>query len=126
MRRIHEDLGLPVFIFTDGDPWGMHIAQVVISGSANSAHLKGLTIPSAKWIGVTPNDIVEHSLPSEPMNNADLKRLDELARDVRYSNKEWQEHIHHFQRLRKKAEQQAFSRHGMDYVVDNYLSDKLA
>lgn len=126
MRRIHEDLGLPVFIFTDGDPWGMHIAQVVISGSANSAHVKGLTIPSAKWIGVTPNDIVEHALPSEPMTDADLKRLDELARDVRYSNREWQEHIKQFRRLQKKAEQQAFSRHGMDYVVDTYLSDKLA
>ncbi len=126
MRTIHEELGLPVFIFTDGDPWGMHIAQVVISGSANSAHLKGLTIPSAKWIGVTPSDIVEHELPSEPMNNADLKRLDELARDVRYSNKEWQGHIQHFRRLQKKAEQQAFSRHGIDYVVDTYLSDKLA
>ncbi|MFW9799267.1 MAG: DNA topoisomerase IV subunit A [Candidatus Thorarchaeota archaeon] len=126
MRRLHEDLGLPVLIFTDGDPWGMHIAQVVISGSANSAHVKGLTIPGAKWIGVTPNDIIEHLLPSEPMNSADLKRLDELSRDVRYTNREWQEHIQQFRELRKKAEQQAFSRHGVDYVVDTYLSDKLA
>ncbi|MFW9845974.1 MAG: DNA topoisomerase IV subunit A, partial [Candidatus Thorarchaeota archaeon] len=37
MRRLHEAFGLPVLLFTDGDPWGMHIAQVVISGSANAA-----------------------------------------------------------------------------------------
>ncbi|MHA2377735.1 MAG: DNA topoisomerase IV subunit A [Candidatus Thorarchaeota archaeon] len=125
MRRLHDELDLPVLIFTDGDPWGMHIAQVVISGSANSAHIKGLTIPDAEWIGVTPSDIVEHALPSEPLNNADLKRLDELAGDVRYTGTEWQHHIKEFRQLQKKTEQQAFSRHGADYVVDTYLAGKL-
>lgn len=125
MRKLHEAFGLPVFLFTDGDPWGMHIAQVVKSGSANAAHIPGLTIPTAEWIGVTPADIQEYSLPSEPMTGADLKRLDELARDVRYAGPDWQKHITEFQGLRRKAEQQAFSRYGMDFVVDTYLPDKL-
>lgn len=125
MRNLHVSLGLPVYIFTDGDPWGMHIAKVITSGSANSAHIKGLTIPEAKWIGVTPEDIVNYSLPTEPMNDADLKRLDELSRDVRYSEPEWQNHIQQFKKIRTKAEQQAFSRFGMDYVVDTYLSGKI-
>lgn len=125
MRNLHTSLGLPVFIFTDGDPWGMHIAKVITSGSANSAHIRDLTIPQAQWIGVTPDDIVQYSLPTEPMNDADIKRLDELSHDVRYSDPEWQKHIQHFKNIRKKAEQQAFSRFGMDYVVDTYLSKKL-
>lgn len=125
MRNLHVALGLPVYIFTDGDPWGMHIAKVIMSGSANSAHIKDLTIPDAKWIGVTPEDIVQYSVPTEPMNDADLKRLDELARDVRYGAPEWQSHIQQFKKLRTKAEQQAFSRFGMDYVVDTYLSNKI-
>jgi len=125
MRNLHVSLGLPVYIFTDGDPWGMHIAKVITSGSANSAHIKGLTIPDAKWIGVTPEDIVNYSLPTEPMNDTDLKRLDELSHDVRYSEPEWQNHIQQFKKIRTKAEQQAFSRFGMDYVVDTYLSRKI-
>jgi DNA topoisomerase-6 subunit A len=125
IRTLNERLNLPVYLFTDGDPWGMHIAQVIMSGSANSAHIEGLTTPDAKWIGVTPNDIVSYSLPTEKMNNADLKRLDELSRDVRYSNGEWQQYIEGFRKLRAKAEQQAFSRYGMDFVVDTYLSDKI-
>jgi DNA topoisomerase-6 subunit A len=125
MKNIHTSLGLPVFIFTDGDPWGMHIAKVITSGSANAAHIKDLTIPSATWIGVTPEDINKYALPTEPMNNQDLKRLDELSRDVRYSDQVWQDHLSEFRRMRVKAEQQAFSRYGMDYVVDTYLSDKL-
>jgi DNA topoisomerase-6 subunit A len=126
MRNLHVSLGLPVYIFTDGDPWGMHIAKVITSGSANSAHIKDLTIPSAKWIGVTPEDIIQYSLPTEPMNDADLKRLDELSHDVRYSEPEWQNHIQQFKKIRTKAEQQAFSRFGMDYVVDTYLSKKVS
>jgi DNA topoisomerase-6 subunit A len=125
MRNLHVSLGLPVYIFTDGDPWGMHIAKVITSGSANSAHIKDLTIPNAKWIGVTPEDIVNYSLPTEPMNDSDLKRLDELSRDVRYGEPEWQNHIQQFKKIRTKAEQQAFSRFGMDYVVDTYLSRKI-
>ncbi|RDE16066.1 MAG: DNA topoisomerase [Candidatus Thorarchaeota archaeon] len=125
LRRFHEVLGLPVYIFTDGDPWGMHIAQVIITGSANAAHVRGLTVPDAKWIGVTPADINNYSLPTEQMNDADLKRLDELTQDLRYTGSIWQEHIRGFRELRRKAEQQAFSRYGMDYVVDTYLPDKL-
>ncbi|MHA2141304.1 MAG: DNA topoisomerase IV subunit A [Candidatus Thorarchaeota archaeon] len=125
MRNLHEAFDLPVFLFTDGDPWGMHIAQVVKSGSANAAHISRLTIPSAKWIGVTPSDIREYSLPTEPMASVDLKRLDELSRDIRYAGFDWQKHIAEFRSLRRKAEQQAFSRYGMDFVVDTYLSDKL-
>ncbi|MHA2085663.1 MAG: DNA topoisomerase IV subunit A [Candidatus Thorarchaeota archaeon] len=125
MKRLHDELGMPVYIFTDGDPWGMHIARVIISGSANAAHIDGLAIPNAKWIGVTPADIKKHSLPTEPMSSADLKRLDELSNDARYNEPEWQEYIREFKDLRMKAEQQAFSRYGMDYVVDTYLPEKL-
>ncbi|MBS3793329.1 MAG: DNA topoisomerase IV subunit A [Candidatus Thorarchaeota archaeon] len=126
MKRLHETLGLPLYIFTDGDPWGLHIARVIICGSASSAHIRGLTIPEAHWIGVTASDIVNYDLSTESMTDADMKRLDELKRDVRYADSKWQAYIDDFKDLRKKAEQQAFSRHGMDYVVDVYLPDKIA
>ena len=126
IRNLWKHLNLPVYIFTDGDPWGMHIARVIMTGSANAAHIGGLVVHDAKWIGVTPDDIESHSLPSDPMTNADLRRLDQLAKDVRYSGNEWQGYIDAFRNLRRKAEQQAFSRYGIDYVVNNYLSDKLS
>jgi DNA topoisomerase-6 subunit A len=125
MRNLWKHLNLPVYIFTDGDPWGMHIARVIMTGSANAAHIGGLVVNDAKWIGVTPDDIESYSLPSDPMTNADLRRLDQLTKDVRYAGSEWQGHIEAFRKLRRKAEQQAFSRYGIDYVVNNYLPDKL-
>lgn len=125
MHCLHKDLDLPVAIFTDGDPWGMHIAQVIIAGSANAAHIDGLAIPDAKWIGVTAQDIVDFDLPNEALTDRDLRRLDELTRDSRYLREDWQKEIESYQQLRKKAEQQAFSRYGMDFVVDEYLPQKL-
>ena len=52
IRRLNQELDLPVYIFCDADPWGMHIAMVIISGSANAAHLRDLNTPDAKWAGV--------------------------------------------------------------------------
>ena len=125
IHRLNEELDLPVFIFTDGDPWGMHIAMVIISGSANAAHLRELTTPDAKWSGVWATDIVDYKLPSDALTEVDIKRLHELERDPRYKGELWQREVKKFLSIKKKAEQEAFSRYGLTYIVDEYLPAKL-
>ncbi|KPV64479.1 MAG: Type 2 DNA topoisomerase 6 subunit A [Candidatus Bathyarchaeota archaeon BA2] len=125
IHRLNKELKLPVFIFTDGDPWGMHIAMVIISGSANAAHLRELTTPDAKWSGVWATDIVDYKLPSDALTEVDIKRLHELERDPRYKGELWQREIKKFLSIKKKAEQEAFSRYGLTYIVDEYLPAKL-
>jgi DNA topoisomerase-6 subunit A len=125
IRRLSRELDIPVYIFTDGDPWGMHIAMVIISGSANAAHLRELTTPDAKWSGVWATDIVNYKLPTDPLDEVDIKRLHELQRDPRYKDPLWQREIKTFLKIRKKAEQEAFSRYGLTYIVDEYLPTKL-
>jgi DNA topoisomerase-6 subunit A len=125
LRRLNQELELPVYIFTDGDPWGMHIAMVIISGSANAAHLRDLNTPDAKWSGVWASDIVEYKLPSDRLTELDIKRLHELRKDPRYRGKLWKKEIKTFLNIKKKAEQEAFSRYGLTYIVDEYLPTKL-
>jgi DNA topoisomerase-6 subunit A len=125
IRRLNEELNLPVFIFTDGDPWGMHIAMVIISGSANAAHLRELNTPDAKWSGVWATDIVDYKLPTDPLDDVDMKRLYELQKDPRYKDPLWRREIKTFMKIKKKAEQEAFSRYGLTYIVDEYLPNKL-
>jgi len=125
IHRLNKELELPVYIFTDGDPWGMHIAMVIISGSANAAHLRDLTTPDAKWSGVWATDIVNYKLPSDELTQIDIKRLQELQKDPRYEGALWQREIKQFMKIRKKAEQEAFSRYGLTYIVDEYLPKKL-
>src|SRR5215472_10408717 len=125
LRRLNQELDLPVYIFTDGDPWGMHIAMVIISGSANAAHLRDLNPPDAVWSGVWATDIVDYKLPSDPLTDLDMKRLNELEKDPRYAGDMWQREIDTFRKVRKKSEQEAFSRYGLTYIVDEYLPKKL-
>jgi len=125
LRRLNEELGLPVYILTDADVWGMHIAMVIISGSANAAHLTELTTPDAKWLGVWATDIVRYKLPTDAMTEEDLNRLRLLMRDPRYQDPFWMREINEFLKIKRKAEQQSFSRYGLSYIVKKYLPDKL-
>ncbi len=125
INRLNLKFKLPVYIFTDGDPWGVHIAMVIVSGSANAAHLRGLATPEAKWIGVWASDIIDYKLPTENLTETDLKRLKELKDDPRYTEEPWQREIDLFLKIEKKAELEAFSRYGLTYIVDEYLPAKL-
>jgi len=125
IRRLNNELGLPVYIFSDADPWGMHIAMVIISGSANAAHLRELTTPDAKWAGVWASDISEYKLPSDKLEEIDFKRLRELQKDPRYKEDLWQREINVFMKNQRKCELEAFSRYGLTHIVDNYLPQRL-
>jgi DNA topoisomerase-6 subunit A len=125
LRRLNQELGLPVGILCDADPWGAHIAMVIKSGSAGAAHLRELTTPSAVWLGVWASDILKYKLPSDKLTDIDIKRLYELKADPRYTEKMWHDELDVFLKIKKKSEQEAFSRYGLSYIVDTYLPEKL-
>ncbi|MCS7126382.1 MAG: DNA topoisomerase IV subunit A [Aigarchaeota archaeon] len=126
IRRLNEELGLPVYVFADADPYGVHIASVLIHGSALSAHIKGLNVPDAVWAGVWASDITRYKLPSMKLNDQDIKRLQELELDPRYQNDPWKREIKEFWKIKRKAELEAFSRYGLDFIVKEFLPERLA
>ena len=75
LKRLHDEMKLPVICLTDGDVYGEHIAMVIKSGSANAAHLRELTVPDAKWVGVWATDIEKYKLPTIPMTESDIKTM---------------------------------------------------
>ncbi len=125
IKRLNQELGLPVGILCDADPWGAHIAMVIKSGSAGAAHLRELTTPSAVWLGVWASDIVKYKLPNDKLTEVDIKRLYELKADPRYTDKMWHDELDTFLKIKKKSEQEAFARYGLSYIVDKYLPEKL-
>ncbi|MEN3007401.1 MAG: DNA topoisomerase IV subunit A [Candidatus Methanosuratincola petrocarbonis] len=125
IRRLNQELGLPVYLLTDADPWGMHIAMVIIRGSANAAHLRELTTVKAKWVGLWATDIKRFSLPSFPLTKLDEERIRLLEEDMRYRDFEWQSELQEFKKTKRRAELEAFSAHGLTAIVDKYLPKKL-
>jgi len=124
IRRLRYELNLPTYLFVDADPWGVHIAMVIISGSVQAAHLRGLATPDAIWMGVWASDIEKYKLPSDPFTDTDKIRTQQLLRDPRYQSKFWQRELKLFLKHQRKAEQQAFSRWGLSYVTEEYLPKK--
>ncbi len=126
IKRLNEELKLPVFIFVDGDPFGLHIAMVIISGSAKSAHInRSLSTPSAKWVGVTGTDIIQYKLRADQLRELDIKRIGELQNDPRYKHdKRMQQELKTWIKIGKKAEQQALLRYGFEFIVKDYLPKK--
>ena len=84
-----------------------------------------LAVPDAKYIGVTASDIVNYKLPTDKLRDLDVARLKQLAKDPRYNTEFWQFEIRKMLEIGKKAEQQAFAKYGLAYVVNEYLPAKL-
>ncbi len=63
VRRLNEELGLPVYILTDADPYGFYIYSVFKIGSITlSYESERLATPSAKFIGVSLTDVFGDSI----------------------------------------------------------------
>ena len=126
LKRLNTELNLPVVVFTDGDPWSYRIYASIAYGSIKSAHLSEyLATPSAKFVGIRPSDIVRYDLPSDKLNEQDIKALHSLLSDPRFDSEFWREEIKLQLDLGKKSEQQALAKYGLDFVTDVYLPERL-
>ncbi|WP_254768100.1 DNA topoisomerase IV subunit A [Salinilacihabitans rarus] len=125
-RRLHDELDLPVTVFTDGDPWSYRIYGSVTYGSIKSAHLSEyLATPEAQFVGIQPADIVEYDLPTDPLSDSDVNALESELEDPRFQTDYWEEQIELQLDIEKKAEQQALASRGLDFVTETYLPERL-
>ncbi len=126
LRRITEELKLPVVVFTDGDPWSFRIYASVAYGAIKTAHLSSyLATPSAEFLGVTASDIENYDLPSDRLSEQDVKALQAELTDPRFGTAEWRSEIELMLKNGKKAEQQSLAKYGLNYVTEHYLPEKL-
>ncbi|MFB6120151.1 MAG: DNA topoisomerase IV subunit A [Halobacteriaceae archaeon] len=126
-KRLHDELGLPVGVFTDADPWSYRIFGSVAYGSIKSAHLSEyLATPEAEFVGIRPEDIVEYDLPTDPLSDSDVNALESELEDPRFQTEYWKEQIELQLDIGQKAEQQALASRGLDFVTDSYLPDRLS
>lgn len=127
IKRLNEELGLPVAVFTDGDPWSYRIYASVAYGAIKTAHLSEyMATPGAQFLGVQPSDIIEYDLSTDKLTNQDIKALHSELEDPRFNTEYWKHQINLQLELGKKAEQQAFAGKGLDYVTDTYLPARLS
>ena len=127
LRRLQQESGLPLLVFTDADPWSYRIYGSIAYGAIKTAHISHvLATPSARYLGVTPSDISNYDLPHDGLTERDRQALKAMRSDPRFADDYWSSEIELQLELGLKAEQQALAKYGLDFVTDTYLPEKLA
>ncbi len=130
VRKLSDECRIPVYAFVDCDPYGIsNIYRTLKVGSGNAAHLsRFFCVPQASYLGVTPADIRQYDLPTHPLQDVDIKRArDALKNDPFFkAHKPWQKAIQDLLKMGVRAEQQALAKWGLNYVIEEYLPQKLA
>ena len=129
IRRLADDKKIPVYVFTDGDPYGyFNIYRTLKVGSGNAAHLNEFfCVPQARFLGVTPDDIVEYKLPTHPLKDVDRKRAADAMKNDPFMrhHKPWRLAMERLLKMGVRVEQQALAKHGLEFVASDYLPRKL-
>ena len=131
IRRLADDRKLPVLAFTDGDPYGYcNIYRTLKAGSGQAAHInRFFCVPQAHYLGVTPQDILDYDLQdaTHPLEEVDIKRAKDALKNDPFilHHKEWQATLNQMLQMGVRIEQQAFAKHGLNFVLDVYLPEML-
>ncbi len=130
VRRLSDAMDIPVYAFTDCDPYGFaNIYRTLKVGSGNAAHINQFfCVPRARFLGVTPQDIIDYDLPTHPLKPVDIKRAKDAMKNDPFfkAHRPWKNAIDLILKLGRRAEQQAFAKHHLQFVYDTYLPEKLA
>ncbi|MEM0194970.1 MAG: DNA topoisomerase IV subunit A [Thermoplasmatales archaeon] len=127
LNRLNRELGLPIVVFTDGDPWSFRIFASIAYGAIKTAHISDiLATPTSEFIGITASDILRYDLPTDKLTERDIEALHAELEDPRFNVPFWKGEIETMLKIGKKAEQQALAKYGLDFVTDSYLPEKLS
>ncbi len=130
LKRLSKELNLPVFSLVDSDPYGHYIHSVYLRGSKRLSYESPfLATPNIKLLGVLTRDLDAYKIPDDcrlSMTKADEKRIkDMLNEGFVKKNKAWEADLKLALKMKVKAEIQALSSHGFEYLTDQYLPQKL-
>lgn len=129
IRKLSDDKKIPVYCFNDCDPYGIsNIYRTLKVGSGNAVHLNQFfCVPQARFLGVSPQDIVDYDLPTHDLKDVDIKRAQDMLKNDPFfqAHKEWQKAIEMMLKSGQRAEQQALAKHGLNFVIEEYLPNKL-
>jgi len=130
LSRITSELKIPVLALVDSDPYGLKILSVYMSGSKNMSYdSASLTTPNIKWLGLRPSDLDRYNLPEQcrlKMTESDIKTGKELLQEAFImKNPKWMKELQIMVKTKEKAEIQALSSFGFQYVTEVYLPRKL-
>lgn len=130
LRRLNEELGLPIYCLLDCDPWGHYIYSVIKQGSISLAfESERMAVPDAKFIGIRAKDYKDCDLSDDvkiTLNDNDIKRAKEIAAYPWFEgHKAWQKEIARLLENGFKMEVESLITKDISYVTEEYVPQRL-
>ncbi|MCH7813721.1 MAG: DNA topoisomerase IV subunit A [Planctomycetes bacterium] len=130
LHRMHTELGLPVYLLMDNDPWGYYIYSVIKQGSINLAFESGrMAIPDARLLGVSAFDYERFDLTDDvkiELDANDVKRAKQILDYPWFTGKRpWTREIKKLLANGFKMEVEALCAKSLSFVTEEYLPYKL-
>ncbi len=129
LQRLHTEHKLPIYILTDLDIWGFYIYSVLKYGSISLSHIsESLTIPGAKFLGLTVDDVIKYDLKKHliKFEEVDVKRMKQVEEYQWFKdNKDWQRQFKMLKELNGKVELAALSSRGISFISEQYIPSKI-
>lgn len=130
LKKLHEELQIPVFALVDSDPHGIEIMCVYKFGSKSLSYdASNLTCSSMKWIGILPKDIDFLEINEKvliPMSDFDKKKCRDLLKRPYFKRHDYlMEQVNLLLKLGKKAEIECLDSISHSFMTDIYLPQKI-
>jgi DNA topoisomerase-6 subunit A len=130
LRRLHDELKLPVYCLLDCDPWGHYIYSVIKQGSINLAYeSERMAVPDARFLGLRVKDYQRCGLSDDvkiKLNDRDIERAKQIAEYPWFKDrKHWQEEIKWLLHGGFKMEVESLITKDISYVTEEYTPQRL-
>lgn len=130
LRRMHDELKLPVYVLLDNDPWGYYIYSVIKQGSINLAYESTrMAIPDAKYLGVSSFDFERYDLTDDVkigLDANDVKRAKQILAYPWFAGKRlWEREIKKMLRNGFKMEVEAMCSKSLSFVTEHYAPERI-
>ncbi len=133
LKKINDELRLPILAIMDADPYGFEIMRVYSVGSKSlSFESTHLAVPNIKWLGLLPSDLKPESgfgIPREAlikMSQKDIRRSKLMLEEEFVKRKpRWSEQLEILINTGYKAEIQALNARDPQFITNFYLPQKL-
>lgn len=130
LRRMHEELKLPVYVLLDNDPWGYYIYSVIKQGSINLAYESArMAVPDAVYIGVSSFDFERYDLTDDVkigLDANDIKRAKQILAYPWFAGKRpWEREIKKLLKNGFKMEVEAMCSKALSFVTEEYAPERI-
>ncbi len=129
LHRMQKELKIPIYVFTDMDPWGYYIYSVYKQGSINLAFFSEKAgSPKANYLGFSTTDIKQFDIPRSAyikLKDVDYKRLKEIEAYDWFKSPGWKKEFAAMKQFGYKVEQDSLVAKSIEFTAKEYLPTKI-